>query len=56
MKPHLTLQAYQHDGYDTGLEIDTTKNWYDISCTVEPGSWDPKPGNNSFSKQIPPPM
>jgi hypothetical protein len=55
IQPHLTLQAYQNDAYDAGYDIDTTHNWYEVSCTVDPGNWDPKPGNNTHSVKIPPP-
>lgn len=49
----VSLTPGQTGEFGTGVSIDTSQAWYDVSCTVQPSFNDPNPGNNSYSRTFP---
>lgn len=49
LDPGVTVPFY------TGIDVETQKNWYEITCELKPAFKDPNGGNNKYSETIPPP-
>ena len=49
----VSLTPGQTGEFGTGISIDTSHGWYDVTCTVQPSFSDPNPGNNSYSRTFP---
>lgn len=50
-----TLQPGETGVYAIGLDVDTSKYWYEFTCEVTLPLLDPVSSNNSYSETIPPP-
>jgi hypothetical protein len=49
----VSLTPGQTGEFGTGISVDTSQAWYDVTCTVQPSFNDPNPGNNSYSRTFP---
>jgi hypothetical protein len=49
----VSLTPGQTGEFGTGVSINTSQAWYDVTCTVQPSFNDPNPANNSGSRTFP---
>jgi hypothetical protein len=49
----VNLSPGQTGEFGTGISVNTSSAWYDVSCTVQSPFNDPNPGNNSHSRTFP---
>lgn len=51
----ISLTAGQTEAYDTGITVNGTIHWYDVTCNIQSNFNDPQPSNDSYSETFPPP-
>jgi hypothetical protein len=49
---NVTLQPGETSVFDTGVTVDTTTHWYEITCQITLPLIDPDSSNDSYSEQI----
>jgi hypothetical protein len=51
----ISLVPGQTEAYNTGITIDGSINWYEVTCSIQVPFKDPQSSNDSYTESIPPP-
>ncbi|MGB9641566.1 MAG: hypothetical protein ACPL4H_11700, partial [Anaerolineales bacterium] len=52
---NLDLGVGQNATFNSGITVDGTTAWYQITCSIQANFPDPNSANNSYSESFPPP-
>ena len=47
-----SLSPGQTASFNTGIVVDITKFWYDMTCQIQVGFNDPNPTNNTYQEKL----